>query len=60
MEDWTYDCGKNLRWTVARGEKPIEHRNSWFSTKSILVECCKIRYMVEHCFKDRTFLSLYF
>ena len=49
MEDWTYDCGKNLRWTVARGEKPIEHRNSWFSTKSILVECFEYLYKVELC-----------
>lgn len=32
---------------MTRGEKPIEHRNSWFSTKSILVEHKKNRISVK-------------
>jgi len=35
MKDWIGVCGKILKWFVARGERPIKLRNSWFSAKSI-------------------------
>ena len=34
---------------VARGEKPIELRDSWFFAKSIEVERYSIKRGVEHC-----------
>ena len=33
VEERTGDCGKNLGRSVARGKKPIELGNSWFSAK---------------------------
>lgn len=38
MKDWTRTCGNMLRWFVIRGERPIKLRDSWFSTKFILVK----------------------
>ena len=35
---WTRKCCKILRWFVIRGERLIKFSDSWFSTKSILVE----------------------
>lgn len=38
LEGRTRICCKILGGFVVRGEMLIEHRDSWFSTKSILVE----------------------
>ncbi len=38
MEDCTRTCGNMLGWFVIRGERPIKLRDSWFSTKFILVK----------------------
>ena len=37
--DWTHVCWKIWRRFVIRGESPIKPENSWFSAKSILVDC---------------------
>jgi len=42
FSDRTRKCCKILRGFVVSGEMPIEFSYSWFSAKSILVECNKI------------------
>ena len=50
VEERTGDCGKNLGRSVARGKKPIELGNSWFSAKIMLVVRCVVySYKVKHC-----------
>lgn len=39
MKDWTLVCGKIQGWFLGRGERLIKFRDSWFSVKSIEVEC---------------------
>jgi len=41
LEDRTHECCKIRGWAVIRGERLIKLENSWFSAKSIEVECCR-------------------
>jgi len=51
--EWVYEgrtlvCGKIQGRLVDRGERLIKSRDSWFSVKSIEVECCGLLLLVEH------------
>lgn len=57
ISDWIYEgrtlvCSKIQGRLVDRGERLIKSRDSWFSVKSIEVECRELLLRVEHWIGD--------